>query len=147
MSYIKTNLNNNEKLKFHSRISLKPIIINYLTIIIVSFFVGYGITDFVLGLTISTICFIVYLPFVLIAYFGSEFGVTGKRVISKKGIISRNASEMNLSSIESVNVDQGILGRILNFGSLKISGRGTTTVDFANIDDPVKVRKLIQNKS
>jgi len=147
MSYIKTNLNNNEKLKFHSRISLKPIIINYLTIIIVSFFVGYGITDFVLGLTISTICFIVYLPFVLIAYFGSEFGVTGKRVISKKGIISRNASEMNLSSIESVNVDQGIIGRILDFGTLKISGRGTTTVDFENIDGPVKVRKLIQNKN
>jgi len=147
MSYIKTNLNNNEKLKFHSRISLKPIIINYLTIIIVSFFVGYGITDFVLGLTISTICFIVYLPFVLIAYFGSEFGVTGKRVISKKGIISRNASEMNLSSIESVNVDQGIIGRILDFGTLKISGRGTTTVDFENIDGPVKVRKLIQNRN
>lgn len=147
MSYIKTNLNNNEKLKFHSRISLKPIIINYLTIIIVSFFVGYGITDFVLGLTISTICFIVYLPFVLIAYFGSEFGVTGKRVISKKGIISRNASEMNLSSIESVNIDQGIIGRILDFGTLKISGRGTTSVDFENIDEPVKVRKLIQNKN
>ena len=147
MSYIKTNLNNNEKLKFHSRISLKPIIINYLTIIIVSFFVGYGITDFVLGLTISTICFIVYLPFVLIAYFGSEFGVTGKRVISKKGIISRNASEMNLSSIESVNVDQGIIGRILDFGTLKISGRGTTSVDFENIDGPVKVRKLIQNRN
>ena len=69
----------------------------------------------------------------LIDYFGSEFGVTGKRVISKKGIISRNASEMNLSSIESVNVDQGIIGRILNYGTVKISGRGTTTVDFKNI--------------
>ena len=147
MSYIKTNLNSGEKLKFHSRISLKPIIINYLTIIIVSFFVGYGITDFVLGLTISTICFIVYLPFVLIAYFGSEFGVTGKRVISKKGIISRNASEMNLSSIESVNVDQGIVERLLNVGTLKISGRGTTSVIFFSIDEPIKVRKLIQNKN
>ena len=76
------------------------------------------------------------IPFALLAYFSSEFGVTGKRVISKKGIISRNASEMNLSSIESVNVD-----------SLKISGRGTTTVDFLSIHDPIKVRKLIENKN
>ena len=53
---------------------------------------------------------------------------------------------MNLSSIESVNVDQGIIGRILNYGTVKISGRGTTTVDFKNIDEPVQVRKLIQNK-
>lgn len=147
MSYIKNNLNTAEKLKYHSRISLKPIIINYVLLVLVGFFVGYGITDFILGLTIATIVFIVYLPFVLIAYFGSEFGVTGKRVISKKGIISRNASEMNLSSIESVNIDQSVIGRILNFGSLKISGRGTTSVDFDNIDEPVKVRKLIQNNN
>lgn len=147
MSYIKNNLNTAEKLKYHSRISLKPIIINYVFLVLVGFFVGYGITDFILGLTISTIVFIVYLPFILIAYFGSEFGVTGKRVISKKGIISRNASEMNLSSIESVNIDQSVIGRILNFGSLKISGRGTTSVDFDNIDEPVKVRKLIQNNN
>ena len=146
MSYIKTNLTNNEELKYHSRISLKPILINYSALIIIGFFFGYGIRDWYLGLTISLLIFIIYLPFVLIDYFGSEFGVTGKRVISKKGIISRNASEMNLSSIESVNVDQGIIGRILNYGSVKISGRGTTTVDFRNIDEPVKVRKLIQNK-
>ena len=96
---------------------------------------------------VSIVFFILYLPIVLIVYFGSEFGVSGKRVISKKGIISRNASEMNLSSIESVNVDQSIIGRILNYGSLKISGRGTTSVDFDGIDDPIKVRKLIQNKN
>ncbi len=61
------------------------------------------------------------IPFALLAYFSSGFGVTGKKVISKKGIISRNASEMNLSSIESVNVDQGVIERIINVGSLKIS--------------------------
>ena len=54
---------------------------------------------------------------------------------------------MNLSSIESVNVDQGVIESIINVGSLKISGRGTTTVDFLSIDDPIKVRKLIENKN
>ena len=54
---------------------------------------------------------------------------------------------MNLDSIESINVDQGIVGRILNYGSVKISGRGITAVNFEGIDDPVKIRKLIQNKN
>tara|TARA_B110000971_G_C19895280_1_gene447354 strand:+ start:94 stop:537 length:444 start_codon:yes stop_codon:yes gene_type:complete len=147
MSYIKTNLNNGEKLKYHSRISIKPIIINFSLLVIVSFIAGYVITDWFLGLLLAIIVFVLLIPSALIAYFGSEFGVTGKRVISKKGIISRNASEMNLSSIESVNVDQGIIERIINVGSLKISGRGTTSVNFSSIDDPIKVRKLIQNKS
>ena len=146
MSYIKTNLNTGEKLKYHSRISVKPIIINYLFLVIAGFVFGNIMTDWILGLTIATLVFIVYLPFVLITYFGSEFGVTGKRLISKKGIISRNASEMNLGSIESVNVDQGVIERIINVGSLKISGRGTTIVEFTSIDDPVEVRKLIQNR-
>ena len=147
MSYIKTNLNTGEKLKYHSRISIKPIIINSSFMIIASFIAGYVITDWFLGLFLAIIVVVLLIPFALLAYFVSEFGVTGKRVISKKGIISRNASEMNLSSIESVNVDQGVIERIINVGSLKISGRGTTTVDFNSIDDPVKVRKLIQNKS
>ena len=147
MSYIKTNLNTGEKLKYHSRISIKPIIINSSFMIIASFIAGYVITDWFLGLFLAIIVIVLLIPFALLAYFGSEFGVTGKRVISKKGIISRNASEMNLSSIESVNVDQSIIERIINVGSLKISGRGTTTVDFNSIDDPVKVRKLIENKS
>ena len=147
MSYIKTNLNTGEKLKYHSRISLKPIIINYIFLILFAFVLFYFVNDVFSGVIASIVAFIGYLPIALIAYFGSEFGVSGKRVISKKGIISRNASEMNLSSIESVNVDQSIVGRMLNYGSLKISGRGTTTVDFDGIDDPIKVRKLIQNKN
>tara|TARA_B100001057_G_scaffold180142_1_gene180841 strand:- start:215 stop:658 length:444 start_codon:yes stop_codon:yes gene_type:complete len=146
MSYIKTNLNTGEKLKYHSRISIKPIIINSSFIIIVSFIAGYVITDWFLGLFLALIAIVILIPFALLAYFESEFGVSGKRVISKKGIISRNASEMNLGSIESVNVDQGIIERIINVGSLKISGRGTTIVEFKSIDDPIAVRKMIQNK-
>ena len=53
---------------------------------------------------------------------------------------------MNLGSIESVNVDQGVIERIINVGSLKISGRGPTIVEFSSIDDPIAVRKMIQNR-
>jgi len=52
----------------------------------------------------------------------SEFAITTKRVIIKVGFISRRTLEMNLSKIETVNVDQSIMGRILNYGSITIIG-------------------------
>ena len=110
-----------------------------------SFF--YVFDSIIYGLVGAIIGTLIYTFYALVDYFGSEFGITAKRVISKSGIISRNISEMNLDSIESINVDQGILGRIFNYGGVTISGRGTTSVDFSNIDDPVAIRKLIQNKN
>ena len=146
MSYIKKNLNDNELLNYHSRISVKPIIIYYISTAII-LYVIFSSVMFAYGIVASIVGILFYTPFAVINYFGSEFGITANRVISKKGIISRNVSEMNLDSIESINVDQGIVGRILNYGTVKISGRGITAVNFEGIDDPVKIRKLIQNKN
>jgi len=147
MSYIKNNLNPSEKLKFHSRVSKKFVIFNYLLLAVGAFAVFYYLDGLSEAITAFVLVLIGYLPFALITYFGTECGVTNKRVVSKKGIISRNVSEMNLTSIESVNIDQGVLGRVLKVGTLKISGRGTTAVVFSNIDDPISIRKLIQNKN
>jgi len=63
----------------------------------------------------------------------SEFAITNKRVIIKVGLISRKTLEMNLSKIESVNVDQSILGRILRYGTLTVIGTGGTRETFTTI--------------
>jgi uncharacterized membrane protein YdbT with pleckstrin-like domain len=55
----------------------------------------------------------------IIDLYTDEFAITNKRVIIKTGLISRKTFEMNHSKIESVNVDQAILGRILGYGSVK----------------------------
>jgi len=77
----------------------------------------------------------------LIAYFTSEFAITNKRLIIKTGFISRNTFEMNHSKIESINVNQSILGRILGYGTLIIMGTGSTREPFAAIRDPLTFRK------
>lgn len=74
-----------------------------------------------------------------------EQGVTNKRVIFKKGIISRKTEEMKLSSIETVEINQGIFGRMLGFGTVKVTGRGISDVVYKNIDDPMKVKKIIES--
>jgi uncharacterized membrane protein YdbT with pleckstrin-like domain len=76
-----------------------------------------------------------------------EQGVTNKRVIFKKGIISRKSEEMKLNSIETVEIDQGITGRLLNFGDVTVTGRGLSNVIFKTVEDPMAVKRQIESVS
>jgi uncharacterized membrane protein YdbT with pleckstrin-like domain len=82
-----------------------------------------------------------------LARWSDEFVVTNKRVIVKTGIISRKTLEMNLNKIESVNVDQSIMGRLLNYGTITIIGTGGTRESFPNIGHAVEFRKSFQEVS
>lgn len=74
----------------------------------------------------------------------SEFVITDRRIIIKTGFIARNTFEMNLTKIESVNVDQSVMGRIFNYGSMTIIGSGGTSETFHNISRPLAFRKAFQ---
>ena len=76
-----------------------------------------------------------------------EQGVTNKRVILKTGIISRQTEEMKLSSIETVEIEQSIWGRMFGYGTVKLTGRGISDVKFRNIDDPMYVKREIESVS
>ena len=80
----------------------------------------------------------------MIDRYSDEFAITNKRVIIKTGLISRKTFEMNLSKIESVNVDQSIMGRILGYGTIRIVGSGGTKEEFPNIQKPLEFRKKFQ---
>ena len=82
-----------------------------------------------------------------LARWSDEFVVTSKRVIIKTGIISRKTLEMNLNKIESVNVDQSIMGRLLGYGDVTIIGTGGTRESFPNIGNAVEFRKRFQEVS
>lgn len=74
-----------------------------------------------------------------------EQGVTNKRVILKKGIISRKSEEMKISSIETVEIIQGVMGRIFGYGTVKITGRGISDLLFKNINDAMDVKRKIES--
>lgn len=76
-----------------------------------------------------------------------EQGVTNKRVIIKRGIISRRTEEMKLRSIETVELRQQILGRLFGFGDVKITGRGTSDLVLRGVDDPMNVKRQIESVS
>ena len=77
----------------------------------------------------------------LIDWYTCEFAITNKRIIIKVGFISRRTIEMNLAKIESVTVDQGILGRILGYGNITVIGTGGTREPFHRIRSPLDFRK------
>lgn len=84
--------------------------------------------------------------FPLIKQKTSEFVITNKRIIIKIGFISRKTLEMNLNKIESVNVDQGILGRILDYGTITIIGTGGTKESFPDLSQPLLFRRKFQER-
>ncbi|HEY0262124.1 MAG TPA: PH domain-containing protein [Chitinophagales bacterium] len=73
-----------------------------------------------------------------------EFVITNKRVVIKQGLISRKTFEMNLSKIESVNVDQSLFGRLFGYGSITIIGTGGTRETFNDIYKPIEFRRHFQ---
>jgi uncharacterized membrane protein YdbT with pleckstrin-like domain len=76
-----------------------------------------------------------------IRYKTTELAVTDKRVIAKFGFISRRTIEITLSKVESIQVQQGVLGRIFNYGSLVISGAGTPQAPIPGISNPMGFRR------
>lgn len=77
----------------------------------------------------------------LVDVYADEFVITNKRVMLKTGLIRIRTFEMNHSKIESVNVDQGLLGRLLGYGTLTIVGSGGTREVVDSIRRPVQFRK------
>ena len=72
-----------------------------------------------------------------------EFVVTDKRVIYKTGLVTRHTAEINISKVESVDVDQGILGRIFGFGTVLLRGTGASMEPLRNVADPIGLRNAI----
>ncbi len=76
-----------------------------------------------------------------VRYKTTELAITTRRVIVKVGFIRRNTVEINIQKVESIQVDQGVLGRVFNFGTLVIAGAGTSQAPIAGISSPMAFRK------
>jgi uncharacterized membrane protein YdbT with pleckstrin-like domain len=70
----------------------------------------------------------------------TELAVTDQRVIYKTGLISRHTLEMNRAKVESVTVDQTLLGRIFGYGTVTVRGIGSALEPIRNITDPLNFR-------
>jgi uncharacterized membrane protein YdbT with pleckstrin-like domain len=76
----------------------------------------------------------------------TEMAVTNKRVIVKSGLTERRTTEILLSRIESVVVDEPAMGRILGYGTVIVRGTGGTPEVFEKIYHPLEFRQQVQSE-
>jgi uncharacterized membrane protein YdbT with pleckstrin-like domain len=84
---------------------------------------------------------LIFLIIAYVRYKTTELAITTKRVIVKFGFIRRRTIEININKVESIQVDQEILGRMFNFGTLIISGAGNPQAPVAGISSPMDFRR------
>jgi uncharacterized membrane protein YdbT with pleckstrin-like domain len=77
----------------------------------------------------------------------SEFAVTTTRLIFKVGLIGRYTTELLLGKVESIGVQQTLLGRLLNYGDLVVTGTGGVREVFPRVHDPINFRNHVQEAS
>ena len=132
MSYVAKSLANGETVKYvavkHWIVYVGPVLI-----VIVSL--------------IFPLSLIVTLPLLGWAWLNqrtTELAVTSRKVVGKWGIISRRTFEQRLEKVDSIQVDQGILGRILGYGTILVHGSGLSMTPIPKIADPLAFRRRVE---
>jgi len=79
-----------------------------------------------------------------VKYLTSEFAVTDRRVLMKVGWIRRRSVETLLGKVEAIAIEQGIGGRLLDYGTIVVTGTGGTRERFDRIAAPIDFRRQVQ---
>lgn len=125
-SYVESTLSDGETIKFTAKVSLWSLLPLFILGLILLPLYGLGL---------------IFWIWAAIRYFTTEMAVTDRKIIAKTGFISRNTVELLLSKVESIRVDQSILGRMLNYGSIVVAGAGNPQAPIPGIASPLEFRK------
>ena len=92
-------------------------------------------------LTVVIVVGVFILVYAWIKVRSTEIAITSRRVIVKYGFVKRDTVEINLEKVEALRVEQGFLGRMLNYGTIFISGAGTSVAPIKDVADPLVFRR------
>jgi uncharacterized membrane protein YdbT with pleckstrin-like domain len=74
----------------------------------------------------------------------TDFAVTNRRIILKRGWLNRRTQELAVESVEAVSMNQSIMARMFGFGRIIVTGTGDAVIAFPPMGDPVKFRRAIE---
>ena len=144
MSYVDDNLLTGEQVvhraRLHWGIFVGPAILAFLGLIILIIAAAAGGGGAAVGIFVLLI-FCIPLLLAVITYLTSEFAVTTRRVIVKRGFIRRRTLELNHNRIEGLSVNQGIMARIFRAGTIVVNGTGGTRQGVPFISNPMEFRR------
>ncbi|ARJ43311.1 hypothetical protein B1H58_15560 [Pantoea alhagi] len=127
MSYIDSNLVGNEEVLYRGKVTLLALIPWVIWgLILAMFTMGVGL---------------LLIPLGYLSLRSNEAGITNKRLIAKAGLIKRDTVEIPIKKVSSLQIKQGIIGRICGYGSLVISDTGSAHAPIRFIKDPMRFRQ------
>ena len=127
MKFIKSTLPDNETIEMEIAFHWTHSLIAWLAL----FFLGWLIVGIFIFISMY------------IEKWTTERALTNKRLVIKRGLISRQTEEMSFNRIEEVNLNQSILQRLLGSGNIRVTGTGSGEVVMKNIDDSLAVQKKL----
>jgi membrane protein YdbS with pleckstrin-like domain len=154
MSYVDKNLLPGEIVKYrasrHWIVLIVPIVFGVFLIVlaIATLFVdpsAKGNAEIITGAGLSL--FLIGGLFLLTALFrrrAIEMAVTSRRIVIKQGILRTRSLDMARARVESVQIDQGLLGKMCGYGNVTIRGVGGTPEPFSKISRPFEFRRQVQ---
>ncbi len=125
-SYVQSVIGKDEKVEYEGKVSLWSLLPLFVLGLLTIWIYGLGLIFWIAA---------------LIKYKTTELAITNKKIIAKFGFIRRSTIELLLPKVESVQVNQSILGRMLNYGDVVASGAGNPQAPVPGIDNPVEFRK------
>lgn len=149
MGYIEQNLMPNEQVIYRAQLHWAMFVAPVFVMLVGLIFFGVLVVG---RIVFGTFLFIAILPFLLgfisflgaiASYLTTEFALTDKRVIAKTGVAQRRSLELLLPKIESISITQPLAGRLLDYGTIVVTGTGGTKERFNNVAAPLELRNKV----
>jgi len=149
-SYVDSVLADGERIVYRAAISHWKFVLSYLVggLFLLAALGAYITTGNHAGaaLDMMAIALVIGLAVVLSAFIRrqtTELVLTNRRLIMKRGLVSRDTVEMNLNKVESLHVNQGLMGRLLDYGDVTVVGTGASLEPLRGIARPLELRKML----
>jgi uncharacterized membrane protein YdbT with pleckstrin-like domain len=143
MGYINKNLTEGEELIYQAKVSWA---VYFRPILLLSFLIWIStkIHGFVVFLMVVASLYVIFR--ILLAIISTEFALTNRRIMAKRGILKRHTMEILLEKIESIKISQPIDGRIFGFGTVTVIGSGGSEENFHSISHPFELQKQVNHQ-
>jgi uncharacterized membrane protein YdbT with pleckstrin-like domain len=151
MSYLRSVLQPGETLLYESKISWTTFLPGLLVLVvalIVFMLLRVWITSVAWpAIAVGLILLALSLFMLFLAWFErwtTEIAITDRRIILKRGFIRRDTAEMHMEKVESVDVNQSLIGRMLDYGDVTVRGTGAGLETLRQIDAPLEFRNHVK---
>jgi uncharacterized membrane protein YdbT with pleckstrin-like domain len=145
--YIDDSLNSGETVQYTARVSLWRYAFHFLVGAVLALIALRGLFGSTQSLHSLSLGLLIIALIVLVAPFiargATELVITNKRLIAKYGLVSTHSIEIRFDKIETVRVSQGLMGRILNYGDIIVTGTGSTFDPIRGIASATRFRTAL----